>query len=67
MRVVVIGYPPRVPVTGDAGGEKLADVDAKLAELQRIRQGLTELVESCPGHGALVHCPIMGALAGADA
>src|SRR5690606_2498393 len=30
---------------------KLADVDATLAELQRIRQGLTELVESCPGHG----------------
>ena len=47
--------------------QKLADVDAKLAELQRIRQGLTELVESCPGHGALVHGPIMGALAGAEA
>ena len=44
--------------------QKLADVDAKLAELQRIRKGLTDLVASCPGHGALEHCPILDALAG---
>ena len=47
-----------------AAQQKLADVDAKLAELQRIRQGLTDLVASCPGHGALEHCPILDALAG---
>ncbi len=47
-----------------AAQQKLLDVDAKLAELQRIRKGLTELVASCPGHGALEHCPILDALAG---
>ncbi|HEY0309759.1 MAG TPA: MerR family transcriptional regulator [Luteimonas sp.] len=49
-----------------AAQQKLADVDAKLAELQRIRQGLTDLVASCPGHGALEHCPILDALSGAS-
>ena len=49
-----------------AAQQKLADVDAKLAELQRIRQGLTDLVASCPGHGALEHCPIRDAQAGAS-
>ena len=43
--------------------EKLADVEAKLAELQRIREGLQSLVASCPGHGALDQCPILNALA----
>ena len=47
-----------------AAAQKLADVDAKLAELKRIRRGLTDLVASCPGHGALEHCPILDALAG---
>jgi len=43
--------------------QKLADIDDKLAELQRIRAGLDALVASCPGHGALEHCPILDALA----
>lgn len=43
--------------------EKLADVEAKLAELTRIRDGLRMLVAACPGHGALEHCPILHALA----
>jgi DNA-binding transcriptional MerR regulator len=43
--------------------EKLADVDNKLAELTRIREGLQALVASCPGHGALEQCPILNALA----
>lgn len=42
--------------------EKLAVVEAKLAELTRIRDGLRTLVESCPGHGALEQCPILNAL-----
>lgn len=42
---------------------KLADVEAKLAELTRIRDGLKTLVASCPGHGALAQCPILHALA----
>lgn len=42
---------------------KLADVESKLAELTRIRNGLKTLVASCPGHGALEQCPILNALA----
>lgn len=43
--------------------EKLADVETRLAELTKIRDGLQTLVESCPGHGALEQCPILNALA----
>lgn len=46
-----------------AASEKLADVHAKLAELNRIREGLEALVAACPGHGALEQCPILNALA----
>jgi MerR family copper efflux transcriptional regulator len=41
---------------------KLADVDIRLAELTRIRDGLHQLIEACPGHGALSVCPILNAL-----
>ncbi|UHQ21427.1 heavy metal-responsive transcriptional regulator [Lysobacter sp. 5GHs7-4] len=47
--------------------EKLADVERKLAELGRIRDGLSALIEACPGHGALERCPILAALAQEDA
>lgn len=46
-----------------AATEKLADVERKLDELTRIRDGLQALVASCPGHGPLDHCPILAALA----
>lgn len=46
---------------------KLADINNKINELERIRDGLNELVTSCPGHGALDQCPILGALAREDA
>ncbi len=42
--------------------EKLADVQAKLAKLTRIRDALEALVTSCPGNGALAQCPILNAL-----
>lgn len=45
-----------------AAAEKLADVEIKLAELTRIRDGLKTLVEACPGRGALQRCPILNAL-----
>lgn len=45
-----------------AATEKLVDVEAKLTELKRIRDGLETLVASCPGHGALEECPILNAL-----
>lgn len=45
-----------------AAQHRLADVEAKLAELARIRDGLQTLVDACPGHGALQTCPILHAL-----
>lgn len=41
---------------------KLAVVEDKIRELNRIREGLRHLVDACPGHGALSSCPIVTAL-----
>ena len=38
------------------------ELEAKLAELARIRDGLRTLIKACPGHGALDACPILHAL-----
>lgn len=43
--------------------DKLADVERRIDELNRIRRALHTLIESCPGHGPLDHCPILAALA----
>ena len=40
---------------------KLADVDERIAALQRIRDGLAVLVDACPGHGRPEDCPILAA------
>lgn len=45
-----------------AATAKLADVEARIEELSRIRDGLHTLVDACPGHGALQQCPILHAL-----
>ena len=44
--------------------KKLADVERRMAELARVRDGLRQLVERCPGHGDAADCPILGALSG---
>ena len=41
---------------------KLADVDQRIEELQRIRKGLRTLITACPGHGRAESCPILNAL-----
>lgn len=41
---------------------RLAVLDERLGELQRVRDGLAQLIESCPGHGAPEQCPILRAL-----
>ena len=41
---------------------KLADVEQRIAELERIRDGLRALVSACPGHGRAEACPILNAL-----
>lgn len=43
---------------------KLKDVEERIAELERMRDGLRQLVQACPGHGAPQDCPILGALSG---
>src|SRR5215469_8759579 len=43
--------------------QRLASIDARIAELTRIRQGLEQLIEACPGRGDPEHCPILRALA----
>jgi len=50
-----------------AAQEKLDLIQARIDELQRIRDALRGLVDACPGHGALSECPIMSALAGEPA
>lgn len=50
-----------------AAAAKLADIERKLAELARVREGLRTLLGECPGHGALGQCPILGALSEDDA
>ncbi|QQP95696.1 MerR family DNA-binding protein [Lysobacter enzymogenes] len=44
--------------------QKLADVEAKIAELSHIRDLLQVLLDSCPGRGAVESCPIVNALEG---
>ena len=45
---------------------KLADVDQRIAALQRVRKGLSTLIDACPGHGRAADCPILKALGGED-
>ena len=45
-----------------AAETRLFAVEARIAELARIRDGLQQLVTSCPGHGALATCPILASL-----
>ena len=45
-----------------AAAARLADVERKIEELSSIRNGLRQLVDACPGHGGIEHCPILTAL-----
>lgn len=42
--------------------EKLADVEERIASLERVRKGLAGLIAACPGHGRAADCPILKAL-----
>lgn len=46
--------------------EKLADVEAKLADLRRIRGALRELASSCKSDGPVGECPFLDALEAQD-
>jgi DNA-binding transcriptional MerR regulator len=45
-----------------AAEKKLADVEARIASLERVRGALGTLVAACPGHGLARDCPILKAL-----
>ena len=42
--------------------EKLAQIDAKVRDLQRMKKTLTRLTAACPGRGATTTCPILESL-----
>jgi DNA-binding transcriptional MerR regulator len=46
--------------------EKLDDVQARIAALEKVRDGLSSLIAACPGHGRAEDCPILKALGGED-
>jgi MerR family mercuric resistance operon transcriptional regulator len=41
---------------------KIDDIEAKIRDLQRMRQALDKLVASCRGRGPITACPILDAL-----
>lgn len=45
---------------------RLDQVRQRIRELQRVQRGLQKLIDACPGHGALEHCPILRALGRED-
>ena len=44
--------------------EKVIAIEAKIADLQRMRTALGDLIEACDGKGPLDGCPIIAALTG---
>ncbi len=46
----------------EAALTRLNDIDRRIAELQRMRDGLASVIKRCPGHGDLEVCPILAAL-----
>lgn len=44
--------------------EKYRDVVEKIEDLQRIKETLVDLIDSCAGEGPKGECPILGALEG---
>jgi Hg(II)-responsive transcriptional regulator len=45
---------------------KIADIEAKIRDLQRMKDALSKLTASCRGHGPASGCPILDALDGQD-
>jgi len=43
---------------------KVADIEARIADLQRMRDALQNLIKKCHGDGSMTGCPILAALQG---
>ncbi len=46
---------------------KVADIEARIRDLERMRAALSALVNACSGRGPASRCPIMEALTGQEA
>jgi len=46
--------------------EKLADIDCRIRDLERVKQGLVSLDRRCDGEGSANQCPILAALNGEE-
>ncbi len=55
-----------VPGVHATAAARLAELDARIEELERVRNGLRQLVQACPGHGTPHECPILKALTAGD-
>lgn len=44
--------------------DKVANIEAKIADLQRMKDSLVKLIRKCSGHGTTQGCPILEALQG---
>lgn len=64
--LLALSEEPDVAKVKQAAQRKLADVEQRLAELERIRTGLHTLIAACPGHGRAEACPILNALTQED-
>ncbi len=42
--------------------QRLRQIEQRMADLQRLRDGLEQLTRACPGHGSMGQCPILAAL-----
>jgi MerR family transcriptional regulator, copper efflux regulator len=45
---------------------KVGDIEAKIADLQRMRDVLQSLIRKCHGDGTTTGCPILGAMEGKE-
>jgi MerR family copper efflux transcriptional regulator len=45
---------------------KVADIERRIADLERMRGALQKLIKKCHGEGSLAGCPILEALKGED-
>ena len=46
----------------DRAVAKLADIDSRIAELERLKSALEPLIAACDGRGSVAGCPILAAI-----
>ena len=55
-----------VPGVKQTAQEKLANLEQRIRDLDRVRRGLRKLIAACPGQGRAEDCPILKALGAED-